>query len=151
SKLVLIGMQDGDEDNPTDDAMAMLRGKGFEVIGFSPADDWPERIATRDVMMGDQGNARLINVGDPGTLGPEGLTFMPVEHLWHRAGDLDTGDHSKVDLGVLAGWGVRAATAIGILENRQVDNLCFVRTRPKGSRPATTTAEVGIFRVGGPA
>lgn len=134
-------------ESPLDVAAAMLRGKGLEVTGYSDVSEWPQRTSTRDVMLGEQGTTRLVDVGDPGTLAPPSpaeYKFISVETLWRRDVDLDT-----VDVGVLAGWGVRAATAIGILEKRGVEKLVFVRTRPRGSRPATTEGDVTIFRLGG--
>jgi rhodanese-related sulfurtransferase len=145
----LILLEDGASD--LDRAADSFRGKGFEVVGYRPGgvDSWPgEPTATPQTTLADAApDLPLLHVADPGTLVPVErgtLLTIPAERLWDRAGDLD-----RVSaLGILAGWGVRAASAVGILEKLGFTKLTFVRTRPVGERPPMADAQV--FRAGGP-
>lgn len=143
--LLLIRAADG---GPSlDHAAAMLRGKGLDVIGcVEQGGSWPmtrARTASLDDVLGTM---PLLDVRDPGTMAPEGTPVMPVERLWARAGDLD----KNAPLGVLAGFGVRAASALGILELLGFEKLTFVRTLAEGSVPNTASQhESTIFRAGG--
>lgn len=136
-----------DGTSPLDDAAASLRGKGFEVVGYLPADGWPEEAVAATPAAPIEGagpDLTLLHVGDPGAIVPEGVLRIPAEHLWGRAGELDP----AAPLGILAGWGVWAAAAIGILERLGFGDLTFVRTRPRGAAPPMAGPEA--FRVGGP-
>lgn len=133
-------------------AAAMLRGKGLDVAGLSDGTG----LGTRSTPITDVASNELVmvDVKDPGTrpLSSAGGTggnvrVIPAERLWTEAAELDKSAH----IGVLAGWGVRAATAIGILERLGFEHLTFVRTRPVGARPPTAGPEEQIFRVGGKA
>lgn len=140
----LILLDDGA--SPLEDAAEGLRGKGFDAAGYLPrgASQWP--LATTPVVTVDRPGAvtLLLNVGDPGTI-PRGEALrLPAEHLWGRAGELERDGV----IGVLAGWGVVAAAAIGILEHLGFPDPEFVRTRPEGSRPPVAGPDV--FRAGGP-
>lgn len=125
-----------------DHAAAMLRAKGFDIAGYIR--DSQETIQTPQPEV-KEFQGILLDVKDPGAVIPEGATVIPVEWLWARAGDLD----STADVGVLAGWGVRAATAVGILERLGFERISFLRTRPVGSLPPTTALDPTIFRVSG--
>lgn len=138
ANLVLIDDGAGSADH----AAAMLRAKGFDVAGYSL--DSNETTQTPQPAIKDFQGV-LLDVRDPGAVVPEGATVIPVEWLWARAGDLD----STAEVGVLAGWGVRAATAVGILERLGFEKISFVRTRPVGSLPPTTASDPTIFRVSG--
>ena len=131
---------------PLDEAAAMLRGKGLDVAGF--ADGTGLQARSTPTAEGVSDGLVMIDVKDPGTRSlvksGSGLV-IPVENLWIDAAELD----KSARIGVLAGWGVRAATAIGILERLKFANLTFVRTRPAGSRPPIAGPEEQIFRVGG--
>lgn len=148
ARLVLL--EDGV--SSMEDAAAAFRGKGFDVAGFLPGGVEGRQIpshggitATPEVAIGDSGRGRiLLNVADPGAVDAGSAELIPAERLWERGAELDRG----ASFGVLAGWGVRAAAAIGILEHLGFENLAFVRTRPPGAKPATAGPEV--FRVGGP-
>jgi rhodanese-related sulfurtransferase len=146
ARLVLI--EDGTSD--LEDAAASFRGKGFDVAGYLKSDQAEapplQTVSTPDVSINYR-DARLVllDVADPGTLDrPEGTILIPAETLWQQARELDPGSM----LGILAGWGVRAASAIGILENLGFQNLTFVRTRARGAKPPMAGA--GMFRIGGP-
>lgn len=135
-----------DPQTPLEEAAAMLRGKGLDVAGF--ADGTGLETRSTPTAEGASDGLVMIDVKDPGTRslsGTGGALVIPVEHLWTDAEELDKAAH----IGVLAGWGVRAATAIGILERLGFAHLTFVRTHPAGARPATAGPEEQIFRVGG--
>ncbi|HVF11764.1 MAG TPA: rhodanese-like domain-containing protein [Actinomycetota bacterium] len=136
--LVLIDDSSGSADH----AAAMLRAKGFDVAGYSVDTNETTQTPQPDIK---EFEGVLLDVRDPGAVVPEGATVIPVEWLWARAGDLD----STAEVGVLAGWGVRAATAVGILERLGFEKISFVRTRPVGSLPPTTASDPTIFRVSG--
>lgn len=146
ARLVLVE----DETSPLEDAAASFRGKGFDVAGFLPggvdADPGPFRYAGTPVMKVEDAEPELtlLDVADPGTRAPERKVFIPAELLWERHGEL--GDVRRI--GVLAGWGVRAASAVGILERLGFGDIFFVRTRPAGDRPPQ--ADPLVFRAGGP-
>ena len=134
---------------PLDVAAAMLRGKGFDVVGsVAGLDDWDQDLlaSTPQVDVDAATHLDLLDVRDPGTEAPEGVSVIPAESIWSRADEIDR----NADIGVLSGWGVRASTAVGILESLGLQRLSFVRTRPVGSRPPTAGPEEQIFRVGGP-
>lgn len=146
ARLILLE----DRDSPLDDAAASFRGKGFEVAGYFAGgiSAWPyiEVVQTPALPVESwEAGHRLLNVADPGTLPPGEALFIPAERLWQRATELDPTFH----YGILAGWGVRAAAAIGILEYLGFRDLSFVRSRPEGARPPQAGPD--SFRVGGPA
>ena len=142
-----------DPTSPLDKATDAFRGKGFDVVGYFPGgvDAWPEPAGGTPVVALGQTplDMVLLDVADPGTVIPptrRAHVRIPVEHLWDDATQvLDRG----ADIGVLAGWGVRAAAAIGILERLGLPKLSYVRTRGAGERPPTAGAN--FFRAGGPA
>ena len=148
ARLVLLE----DATSPLDKAADAFRGKGYEVVGYFPGGvaAWPDAAGGTPVLplANAQPGMRLINVADPGTQAPPtwpNLVFIPAEELWSRAGELDREER----LGVLAGWGVRACAAVGILEHLGFRALTYVRTRGVGERPAMAPAD--YFRAGGPA
>jgi rhodanese-related sulfurtransferase len=142
----LILLDDGK--SPLEDAAASFRGKGFEVVGLieKGVSGWPYQDYTstpsQAVDTWEPGH-HLLEVADPGTIVPANSTFIPAETLWTKAAELDPTFH----YGILAGWGVRAAVAVGILEKLGFRSLAFVRTRPVGATPPMAGPEV--FRVGG--
>lgn len=148
ARLVLLE----DATSPLDKAADALRGKGFEVVGYLPGGigAWKEPVAGTAVIALENTahDMALVDVADPGTqvnVAWRTPLRIPAEQLWGRAGELDP----TVGLGVLAGWGVRAAAAIGILEHMGFTKLTYVRTREVGARPRT--AGPNVFRAGGPA
>lgn len=140
AKLVLL--DDGSSD--CDEAAAMLRGKGFYVAGSAIGAELPQ-VTTPIADVGSAGSLELIDVADPGTVKQERALVIPADRLWDEASALDT----SWRIGVLAGWGVRAATAVGLLRTRGFADVTFVRTLPAGSTPASAGPESTIFRVRG--
>ncbi|MGH2718426.1 MAG: rhodanese-like domain-containing protein [Actinomycetota bacterium] len=141
-----------DATSPLDKAADALQGKGYEVVGYFPGGvaAWPDAAGGTPVLpLGNaQPGMRLVDVADPGTQPPAGwpgLLRIPAEELWSRSAELDRDER----LGVLAGWGVRACAAVGILEHLRFRSLTYVRTRGIGERPAMAPAD--YFRAGGPA
>src|SRR6266849_9619781 len=115
ARLVLLD----DDTSPLERAADSFRGKGFDVVGAltGGVKAWADRLVTTPVIqLADAPDVlALINVSDPGTALPPGHgvgASIPVERLWDKASELGR----SWDLGVLAGYGVRAAAAVGILE-----------------------------------
>jgi rhodanese-related sulfurtransferase len=112
--LVLLG---GAETN-LPNAAAALRGKGFTVLGQAPdgVNAWGEarrRLASTEVASGPRPpDGVLLDVGDPGAAPAEGSLRIPVERLWTRVGEIQHGS----PVVVVAGYGVRAGLAVGMLE-----------------------------------
>ena len=147
SRLVLLD----DGVSPLDKAADSFHGKGFEVVGYlaGGVDAWPESpVRTPQTPLGEAPvELVLIDVADPGTRVPaerSALAKIPAERLWDRAAEL----HPTWAIGVLAGWGVWAAAAVGILEKLGFRKVTFVRTRRPGEKPPQ--AEPVVFRAGGP-
>jgi rhodanese-related sulfurtransferase len=130
--LILMSAPDIDMDN----AAAALRGKGFTVLGR--AEDalkrWAERHGTpasTEVVEGaDPPDGVVLDVADPGVIPSDGARRIPLEHLWRRATEL-TGAGRVV---VAAGYGVRAALCVGMLERADVDEIVFWKTRARPPR-----------------
>ena len=148
ARLVLLD----DGVSPVERAADSFRGKGFDVVGVLTGGvrAWADPLVTTPVIqLADTPDVlALINVSDPGTVLPPGHgvgASIPVERLWDKAGELGR----NWDLGILAGYGVRAAAAVGILETLGFTRLTFVRTRRPGERPPM--APPVVFRAGGPA
>jgi len=148
ARLVLLD----DGVSPVERAADSFRGKGFDVVGVLTGGvrAWADPLVTTPVIqLADTPDVlALINVSDPGTVLPPGHgvgASIPVERLWDKAGELGR----NWDLGILAGYGVRAAAAVGILETLGFTKLTFVRTRRPGERPPM--APPVVFRAGGPA
>jgi len=147
ARLVLLD----DGVSPVERAADSFRGKGVDVVGglTGGARAWADPLVTTPVIqLADTPDVlALINVSDPGTVLPPGHgvgASIPVERLWDKAGELGR----NWDLGILAGYGVRAAAAVGILEKLGFTRLTFVRTRRRGERPPM--APPVVFRAGGP-
>ncbi|HWD10007.1 MAG TPA: rhodanese-like domain-containing protein [Actinomycetota bacterium] len=141
-----------DPTSPLDKAADAFRGKGYEVVGYFPGGvaAWPDAAGGTPVLAlaNAQPGMRLVDVADPGTQAPATWTTLvriPAEELWSRSRELDPEER----IGVLAGWGVRACAAVGILEHLGFRALTYVRTRGVGERPAMAPAD--YFRAGGPA
>lgn len=111
--LILLS---GESDDRAALASASLQGKGFSVVGAlrHGVDRWarahgaPASTEIVDVL---ESGVMVLDVGDPGARTPEDATRIPAELLWARATELDEGP-----VVVVAGFGVRAALAVGILE-----------------------------------
>ena len=143
ARLILLE----DESSPLQEAASRLRGKGFDVEGYLSAEDLGQLgklIPTRSVPIEDAGSLHLLHVGDPGTVHEGRSVRIPAERLWDGLSELNT----SYRIGVLSGFGVRAATAVGILEKFGFKEIVLIRTRSEGAKPRVAGPEV--FRVGGP-
>jgi len=110
-------------------AAASLRGKGFDVPGKleDGINRWAERRgspASTEVVTERPEGVTILHVGDPGTTNVEADLTIPIEKLWGR---LDEVAADRV--AIAAGFGVRAALAIGMLEHAGKEVL-FWRTGP---------------------
>ena len=97
-------------------AAAALRGKGFDVVG--KVDDginqWAERRGTpasTEVTSERPAGLPVLQVNDPGAAPITADFVVPIEKLWARVDEV-TSDR----VALVAGYGVRAAVAVGILE-----------------------------------
>jgi hydroxyacylglutathione hydrolase len=104
-----------------------LRGKGFAVVGVLDGglQAWAGAHGTptsTDVIEGDASvTGTILGVSDPGADAPEGATTIPIERLWDRVGEIA---HDE-PVTVVAGSGVRAALAVGMLERAGVEQISF--------------------------
>lgn len=126
--LALLLLDDADAGADVVHAAASLRGKGFDVLGRvrDGLRQWgqthgPPR-STEIVTRVPEGSTAL-DVGDPGSAVPEGSTRIPIEQLWIRTGELSG------PVAIAAGFGVRSALAVGILEHAGFEDLFFFQTR----------------------
>jgi rhodanese-related sulfurtransferase len=108
-------------------ATAALRGKGFTVAG-AVADGlnrWAdgrglvstETVASRVAPVG----GTILDVGDRGARPDAAQIHIPLEQLWERSDELK--DHGGIV--IAAGYGVRAALAVGILECSGIEQIAF--------------------------
>lgn len=117
--LVLLGTHDVDLDH----AAASLRGKGFAVPGLlrGGIEEWSRHEGTlisTEILDEVPALATVLDVGDPGAGKVHAATRIPGESLWSRVGEL----HVSQPVVVVAGKGIRAGLAVGILEfHRFVD------------------------------
>jgi rhodanese-related sulfurtransferase len=122
---VLLDLGHGD----TGLATAALRGRGFEIAGA--VDDalnrWAgegRRIASTDVVTGETPpDGTILHVADPGAAAPDGAVTIPADDLWPRCDELDRSGRVVV----VAGYGVRAGLAVGILERNGFDDVALWR------------------------
>lgn len=122
--LILLDLGSGDMVH----AAASLRGKGFEVLG--KLDDGINRWvkhdgspASTEVVDELPDGMAALHVNDPGATAVAAQYSIPIENLWTRSGEV-----TAERVAVAAGFGVRAAIAVGILERAGKDVL-FWRTR----------------------
>ena len=112
-------------------AAASLRGKGFAVLGQvrDAINSWAGvkgSPASTDVVRSPNAPAGvLLDVGDPGAKRVEGAVSLPVERLLERVDEVEGGS----PLVIAAGFGVRAALAVGILERAGRRDIVFWRSR----------------------
>jgi rhodanese-related sulfurtransferase len=116
-----------------EEVAAALRGKGFMVPGVLEGGlkAWASAHGTPtscDVIEGDAAPAgTILHVGDPGAQAPEGALSIPIERLWAQVDSLSKNQPAAV----VAGHGLRAAIAVGILELAGIDEVSFWwRMRP---------------------
>lgn len=118
-------------------AAAALRGKGFTVVGAvqDSLNQWAakgRRIASTEVANGSTPpHGTVLHVADPGVSAPEGAVQIPADTLWPRCDELDRAQ----PVVVVAGWGVRAGLAVGILERNGFEDVVMWRPQ-SGARPA---------------
>ncbi|CAN5575403.1 hypothetical protein BH24ACT26_BH24ACT26_19160 [soil metagenome] len=112
-------------------AAAALRGKGFSVLGMveDGINEWAGRrgspASTELTDASDPPDGTLLDVGDPGARRPEGALRIPIEKLWTRLDEVPDG----APIVVVAGYGVRAALAVGMLERAGVGEVIVWRRR----------------------
>jgi rhodanese-related sulfurtransferase len=108
-------------------AAASLRGKGFTVLGKTadPINQWAARrgapVSTEVVHSTIPGTGTVLDVGDPGAEKMPDAVRIPIEELWPRVDEIRGAER----VAVLAGYAVRAALAVGILERAGVKEIIF--------------------------
>jgi rhodanese-related sulfurtransferase len=115
-------------------AASGLRGRGFNVVGSvdDALNQWAgtgQRLASTEILTGPPAGV-LIDVGDPGAAAPADAIAIPADDLWVRAAELD----SSGRVSVVAGYGVRAALCVGILERRGFGDVALLQSG-RGLRP----------------
>lgn len=124
----LMLIEDGTND--LHHAAASLRGKGFAVLGSvkDGVNSWvnasgkPGSTETSDSVQPPDG--LLLDVADPGARVPPGTKRISAEQLWVHSAEV--ADERRVV--VVAGYGVRAALAVGMLELAGVREVIFWRS-----------------------
>lgn len=112
-------------------AGSSLRGRGFSVPGFvrDGLNEWGKLYGTptsTDTYRGPRPEHGLVlDVGDPGAMGVDDATRIPIEQLWARRHEV--AQEPRVVVG--SGYGVRAALAVGILERAGVEETIVWETR----------------------
>ena len=110
-----------------EEVAAALRGKGFAVPGVLEGGlkAWASAHGTPtscDVIEGDASpEGTILHVGDPGSDAPEGASPISIERLWAQVDSVPKGR----SVTVVAGRGLRAAIAVGILERAGFDEVTF--------------------------
>ena len=110
-------------------AAAALRGKGFMVLGFveDALNAWAEAKGTPvsiDVIEGLEASGKLLlDVGDPGAIRVEGAVRIPADRLWARIDEVTAAQGERVV--IIAGFGVRAALSVGILERHGFTEITY--------------------------
>ncbi len=122
--LVLLDLGHGDLVN----AASALRGKGFDVVG--KVEDGINRWAAKrghpastEVVTDRPDNVAVLHVNDPGARPIEPDLTIPIERLWAGVDGI-----ASERVAIAAGFGVRAAIAVGILE-RAGHDVVFWKTR----------------------
>ena len=122
--LILLDLRAGDPVH----AAASLRGKGFDVVGkledginrWAAAHGTP---ASTEIVRERPDGVTILDVNDPGVADLPSDVAIAIDQLWGRVDEV-TGDR----VAIAAGYGVRAALAVGILERAGKDVL-FWKTR----------------------
>jgi rhodanese-related sulfurtransferase len=127
-KTPLVLLDFGGVDMPQ--AAAALRGKGFDVVGSTrnAINEWVgsggKPGSTEVVSQRAAPRGLVVDVADPGAKAPSDAVRIPMERFWKRAEEL--GSERRVV--IVAGAGVRAAMAVGMLELAGVAEVVFWRT-----------------------
>jgi rhodanese-related sulfurtransferase len=133
-EVPLILLERSDVDVPF--AAASLRGKGFAVLGVLPdaVNSWAHKNGTpasTEVFEGPEPpSGTLLDVGDPGAPRIPDATRTPIDRLWTQA-NLEGNDTAVI----VAGRGVRAALAVGMLERAGHERIAFWRWKRRERRP----------------
>ena len=129
---VLLNLGHGDLNH----AAAALRGRGFSVVGGvdDGLNQWASgdrRLSSTEILGPDvEAHGTLLDVGDPGAVSPQGAVRIPADELWPRAEELNAAE----PVVVVAGYGVRAALCVGILERRGFSKVALLQSG-RGLRP----------------
>lgn len=105
---------------------AALRGKGFAVLGYvkEGLTTWGNANGaptSTEVVKGPSAPAEtVLDVGDPGVMIYPGARLITVEKLWARTDEI-----KEERVAILAGRGVRAALAVGMLERAGIQEIVF--------------------------
>ena len=105
---------------------AAFRGKGFTVLGYveEGLTAWGHlhgAPASTEVVADAKPPADVVlDVGDPGVRLYEDALLISVEKLWSRTDEI-TADR----VAILAGRGVRASLAVGMLERAGITDIAF--------------------------
>lgn len=111
-------------------AAASLRGKGFTVLGSvkDAINQWASARsspASVDVVWSPEAPpGPILDVGDPGARVEGEAVRIPIEKLWARIDEL----RSFERVVIAAGYGVRAALAVGLLERFGTPDIVFWRS-----------------------
>ena len=112
-------------------AAASLRGKGFTVLGALPdgVSAWSSArgtpASTEVLESPSPPDGTVLDVCDQGGAAPDGARRIPVETLWPHLDEL----RAESRIVVVAGFGVRAALAVGLLERAGVGEVVVWRRR----------------------
>lgn len=112
-------------------AAATLRGRGFEVVGElrNGVEEWGAHHGTpasTEQLDRLPTGATALHVLDPGATPPEGAVTIPAETLWDRTEELSRGP-----IVIVAGFGLRATLAVGILERAGFTDVSILWARPR--------------------
>ncbi|MDQ3956093.1 MAG: rhodanese-like domain-containing protein [Actinomycetota bacterium] len=119
-----------------DVAGAALKGKGFAVWGrvSDGINQWAAQggrpSSTEVVTDMKPPPGTILDVADPGARPPKDATRVPAENMWDAAEDFAY--QGRIVLA--AGYGVRAALTVGMLERAGVKEIVFWKTRPAPPR-----------------
>jgi rhodanese-related sulfurtransferase len=69
------------------------------------------------------GSGVVLDVGDSGAPKVDDSVRIPIEQLWRRVDEIASAER----IAVTAGYGVRAALAVGILERAGIDEVLIWR------------------------
>lgn len=115
-----------------DVAGAALKGKGFTVLGrvSDGINQWVAqggRPSSTEVVTDAKPPAgTVVDIVDPGARPPKDATRVPAENMWKTAEDFAYAGR----IVLAAGYGVRAALTVGMLERAGVKDIVFWKTRP---------------------
>ena len=116
-------------------AAAGLRGKGFAVLGVvrDGLSKWASahgNPASTEIFEGRSApGGTILDVGDPRAPQVEGALRVSIERLW-----VQTPPATSSPAVIVAGVGVRAALAVGMLERAGQDQIVFWKVPLRGAR-----------------